>query len=45
MKNHLLKCIYADGNNISFNAFLDAVNPKYVVISFGKDNDYGHSNA
>lgn len=45
LKADLLKVGHHGSRTSSSDAFLDAVNPKYAVISVGKDNDYGHPNA
>lgn len=45
LKADVLKVGHHGSRTSSSDAFLDAVNPKYAVISVGKDNDYGHPNA
>lgn len=39
-----LKAGHHGSKSSSTDAFLNAVNPKYAVISVGKDDDYGHPN-
>lgn len=38
----VLKAGHHGSSDAGSKAFLDAVNPKYAVISCGSDNDYGH---
>ncbi len=38
----ILKVGHHGSHSSTTQAFLDKVNPKYAVISCGKDNDYGH---
>lgn len=38
----LLKVAHHGSSSSSSDAFLDKVNPKYAVITCGKDNNYGH---
>jgi len=45
LKADVLKAGHHGSKSSSTDKFLDAVNPKYAVISVGKDNDYGHPNA
>lgn len=45
LKADVLKASHHGSKSSSTDAFLNAVNPKYAVISVGKDNDYGHPNA
>ncbi len=45
LKADVLKVGHHGSKSSSTDKFLDAVNPKYAVISVGKDNDYGHPNA
>lgn len=45
LKADVLKAGHHGSKSSSTHKFLDAVNPKYAVISVGKDNDYGHPNA
>lgn len=45
LKADLLKVGHHGSKYSSSNAFLNAVNPKYAVISVGKNNDYGHPNS
>lgn len=45
LKADVLKAGHYGSKSYSSDEFLDAVNPKYSVISVGKDNDYGHPNA
>lgn len=42
LKSDLLKAGHHGSNTSSTDAFLDRVKPKYVVISSGLDNKYGH---
>lgn len=42
LKADVLKAGHHGSSSSSTDAFLDAVNPKYAVISVGKNNDYGH---
>lgn len=42
LKADVLKVAHHGSNTSSSNDFLDAVDPKYAVISCGKNNDYGH---
>lgn len=42
LKSTVLKAGHHGSHTASSNLFLDAVSPKYVIISCGKDNDYGH---
>lgn len=42
LKADVLKAGHHGSSSSSTEAFLNAVNPKYAVISVGKDNDYGH---
>ena len=44
LKADVLKAGHHGSKSSSTDAFLNAVNPKYAVISVGKDNDYGHPN-
>lgn len=45
LKADVLKVGHHGSKSSSSNAFLNAVNPKYAVISVGKNNDYGHPNS
>ncbi|MDU6543065.1 MBL fold metallo-hydrolase [Clostridium sp.] len=45
LKADVLKVGHHGSRTSSSDAFLNTVNPKYAVISVGKDNDYGHPNA
>jgi competence protein ComEC len=38
----VLKCGHHGSSTSSSSDYLDAISPKYAVISCGKDNDYGH---
>ncbi len=38
----VLKCGHHGSHSSTSQAFLDAVNPRYAVVSCGKDNSYGH---
>lgn len=42
IKSDVLKVGHHGSHSSTTQAFLDKVNPKYAVISCGKDNDYGH---
>lgn len=42
LRADVLKAGHHGSSSSSTDAFLNAVNPKYAVISVGKDNDYGH---
>ena len=42
LKADVLKAGHHGSSSSSTEEFLNAVNPKYAVISVGKDNDYGH---
>ncbi|URZ04189.1 ComEC/Rec2 family competence protein [Clostridium felsineum] len=42
LKCDVLKIAHHGSRTSSTNEFLDYVNPKYAVISCGKNNDYGH---
>jgi len=42
VKADVLKLGHHGSNSSSTEAFLDAVKPKYGIISCGKNNDYGH---
>lgn len=44
LKVDVLKVGHQGSKSPSCDEFLNAVNPKYAVISVGKDNDYGHPN-
>lgn len=44
LKADVLKVGHHGSSSSSCDEFLNAVNPKYAVISVGKDNDYGHPN-
>ena len=44
LKADVLKVGHHGSKSSSCDEFLNAVNPKYAVISVGKDNDYGHPN-
>ncbi|MBZ0312412.1 MBL fold metallo-hydrolase [Clostridium butyricum] len=45
LKADVLKAGHHGSKSSSTKEFLNAVNPKYAVISVGKDNDYGHPNS
>lgn len=45
LKADVLKVGHHGSRSSSSDAFLNEVNPKYAVISVGKDNDYGHPNS
>lgn len=42
LKADVLKVGHHGSSSSSTDEFLNSVNPKYAVISVGKDNDYGH---
>ncbi len=42
LKADVLKVAHHGSNSSTTDAFLDNVNPKYAVISCGKNNNYGH---
>lgn len=42
LKADVLKLGHHGSNTSTSQAFLDKVNPKYAVVSVGKDNSYGH---
>ncbi|MBF0546164.1 MAG: MBL fold metallo-hydrolase [Candidatus Riflebacteria bacterium] len=44
LKCTVLKSPHHGSRTSSSNAFMDAVQPEYAVISVGKDNSYGHPN-
>lgn len=44
LKSDVLKVGHHGSKSSTTDDFLDAINPKYAVISVGKDNDYGHPN-
>ncbi|MDU1601571.1 MAG: ComEC/Rec2 family competence protein [Clostridium sp.] len=44
LKADVLKVGHHGSKSSSCDEFLNTVNPKYAVISVGKDNDYGHPN-
>jgi competence protein ComEC len=45
LQSDVLKAGHHGSHTSSSEVFLDAVRPKYVVISSGKDNQYGHPHA
>ncbi|MFP4660838.1 MAG: ComEC/Rec2 family competence protein [Halanaerobiales bacterium] len=42
LASNILKVAHHGSNSSTTEAFLDSVNPKYAVISVGRDNRYGH---
>jgi competence protein ComEC len=42
LKADVLKVSHHGSRSSTTDAFLNAVNPKYAIISVGKDNNYGH---
>lgn len=44
LKADFIKVGHHGSRSSSSDAFLNAVNPRYAVISVGKNNDYGHPN-
>lgn len=44
LKSDVLKAGHHGSKSSTTDEFLNAVNPKYAVLSVGKDNDYGHPN-
>ena len=42
LRADILNCGHHGSNTSTIQEFLDAVNPKYAVISCGLNNDYGH---
>lgn len=44
LKADVIKAGHRGSKSSSAEKFLNAVKPRYAVISVGKDNDYGHPN-
>jgi competence protein ComEC len=42
LKSDVLKIGHHGSNSSTTQKFLDSVNPKYAIISVGKENEYGH---
>ena len=42
IKSDVLKVGHHGSSSSTSNSFLNKVNPKYAIVSVGKDNDYGH---